>query len=75
MTKTKIKRSNVKSLETWMMLHGKKKDVFFTPKSDAHMTGSATYYKRIIKTERMYNFSQSNAVGKITKITKVTILK
>jgi hypothetical protein len=50
--------------------------VFYTDKQDKHITASASYYSRKIKTERIIAVSMSPShAPEASYITKVTILK
>lgn len=62
------------TLESWMLVNGKRGDVFYTDKEDRIISASAHYYKRDVSTERVVVVS-INAVDPTAKrITKVTIL-
>ncbi len=64
-----------KTYESFILIHGKKGDVFYTSKPERHMQAycfSSNKRFRKIKTERMYIVNTSKKT--IDKLVKVTLL-
>ena len=60
------------SYESICLLQLKKNQWFYTNKKDKDITAISTYYKKKVKTERVFVINPQNVT--IDKITKVTIL-
>lgn len=46
-------QAKARTFESWMMIHAKPGDQFFSSKTDRHLSAIAYNYKRKIKTQRM----------------------
>lgn len=66
-------KGQLTTMESWMIANGKKGDVFYSEKRDAHLTSISKYYKRKIITQNMIAVI-GGKVPELKKIIKVTIL-
>lgn len=62
------------TIESWMLVNGKKGKHFYTDKQDKHLTALATYYGRKIRTERMVVITTGGKEPKAKYITKVVLI-
>ena len=62
-----------KTLEAIAMTTLKKGQIFFTTKQDKDITAISSYYKRKVKTERLYTMNP--ITGKTARVVKVTLMK
>lgn len=64
---------NPSTIESWMIVNGKKGKEFYTEKQDKHLTALSTYYGRKITTERMMVITTGGKEPKAKYITKVVL--
>lgn len=62
------------TLESWMIENGKSGDIFYTDKSDRHMTAFSISRGRKLTTERLITVTKGGKEPKAKYITKVTLL-
>lgn len=76
MMKKKVsKRKNqTYTLESWMIVNGKKGDIFYSHKMDRHLTAISTHRGRKISTERLLVITSAKSKPSACYITKVTLL-
>ena len=73
--KKSSKRKNQQyTLESWMIVNGKKGDSFYSEKMDRHLTAISTHYGRKITTERLLTVTTGKSNPIASYIVKVTLL-
>lgn len=74
-TLKKIRKARrLTTMESWMIVNGKKGEHFYSDKMDRHLTALATYFKRKIITERLITITTGGKEPKSKYITKVILL-
>jgi hypothetical protein len=69
------KRKNQQfTLESWMIVNGKKGDHFYSDKMDRHLTAISTHYGRKIATERLLLVTTAKSSPIASYVTRVTLL-
>lgn len=68
-----VKKKKQPSMEVLMLLYGKDDEVFYTTKDDKHITALSTYYKRKVKTQRVYIIEYTLDVPITNAYVKVTL--
>lgn len=73
--KVSERKRQTRTIESWMILNGKKGDHFYSDKEDKYLTAIASYYKRKVTTERLICVRTIKNGRKIEAyyITKVTL--
>lgn len=69
-----MKGSYQKTFEGYMLVNGRKNEVFYSNKKDNEITALSTYYKRKVKTERLLTTSIKKSIPVSKYITKITLL-
>jgi hypothetical protein len=62
------------TLESWMICNGKEGDVFYSEKTDRHLTAFATHHSRKISTERILAVTTAKSTPECRYIVRVTLL-